>query len=77
MSFESLSPRRRRWRTAQAVLATAVVLLAAPFMLGAAVFQKHLLLIPIGLMTVLAIGHLLAERLRRRRDRRAAATMGA
>lgn len=77
MSFESLSPWRRRWRTVQAVLATAAILLAGPFMLGAAVFQKHLLLIPIGIMTLLALGHLLAERMRRRRDRRAAATMDA
>ncbi|MET0163293.1 MAG: hypothetical protein ABW204_11615, partial [Microbacteriaceae bacterium] len=64
MSFESLSPWRRRWRTVQAVLATAVVLLAGPFMLGAAVFQKHLLLIPIGLTALLALGHLVAERMR-------------
>ncbi len=68
--YDALPPWRRRWRTVQAVLATAVVLLAAPFMLGAAVFQKHLLLIPIGLMTLLAVAHLLGERMRRRRLRR-------
>ncbi len=65
--FDELPPWRRRWRTVQAVLATAAVLLAGPFMLGAAVFQKHLLLIPIGLMTLLALVHLLTERMRRRR----------
>ncbi len=65
--FDELPPRRRRWRTVQAVLATTAVLLAGPFMLSAAVFQKHLLLIPIGLMTLLALAHLLTERMRRRR----------
>ncbi|WP_284230019.1 hypothetical protein [Arenivirga flava] len=51
------------------MIATAAILLAGPFMLGAAVFQKHLLLIPIGLMTLLASAHLLGERMRRRRRR--------
>lgn len=68
--YDALPPWRRRWRSVQAVLATAVVLLAGPFMLGAAVFQKHLLLIPIGLMTLLALVHLLTERMRRRRPTR-------
>lgn len=67
--YDALPPWQRRWRTVQAVIATAVVLLAGPFMLGAAAFQKHLLLIPIGLMTLLAVAHLLRERMRRRRRR--------
>lgn len=76
-SFESLSPRRRRWRSVQAAVATGMILLAGPFMLGAAVFQKHLLLVPIGIMTLLALVHLVTERMRRRRDRRDAASMDA
>lgn len=64
---------RRRWRTVQAVIATAMILAAIPLMLGAVVFQKRLLLVPIGIMTALALGHVVAERLRRRRDRRAIA----